>query len=309
MSTFEVSKSIEINASVSKVFNTVLDFEQGRDWSPWSQTETKHTSQITGDTKKVGAVFAWQGRRTGEGKMEHKEIIKNEYILDELRFFKPWKSTDQASWQFEKVGTRKTKVTWNMHGSLPFFLFFMKKMMIGMISENYERGLRMLKEYVETGEVLTSITEPEIVSRPSIYYVGIEAECSIDKISASMTKSFSRLMKRSAKWNVEGNPMAIYQKFDMANGYCKYIAAVPVSEDHKIPKGYVSGTLEACEAMQTTHTGKYDHIGNAWNAVMGEMRARKMKMKKGIVGVEEYPNDPETTEPKDLLAIISVPIR
>lgn len=309
MPKFEVSKSIEIDGPVEKVFDIVVDFEQGRTWSPWSNTETDHDSHIIGNAKEVWGIFGWSGRRTGEWEMEHKEIIENEYILDELRFFKPWKSTDQASWLFESISDKQTKVTWNMHGWIPFFMFFMTKMMTGMIGENYERGLRMLKEYIETGEVLTSITEPEVKKLDWFSYIWVEASCHFDDMGTSMESAFSKVKKASSDCEVTGYPFSLYKKFDMANKHCEYIAALPVSDGHEAPDGFVSGKVESSDVMQVTHTGKYEHIGNAWNAVIGEIRAQKMKMKKGMLWLEQYSNDPTETEPKDLQSIISVPLR
>ena len=36
-----------------------------------------------------------------------------------------------------------------MEGTLPIFLFFMKKKMSAMVGSDYERGLAMLKELLE----------------------------------------------------------------------------------------------------------------------------------------------------------------
>jgi hypothetical protein len=49
-----------------------------------------------------------------------------------------------------------------MDSKQPFFQFFLKGMMTSLIGMDYERGLRMLKDYVETGSVPSTLEFPGI---------------------------------------------------------------------------------------------------------------------------------------------------
>lgn len=49
-----------------------------------------------------------------------------------------------------------------MDGKLPYFMFFMVKMMKNWIGMDYERGLAMLKEFIETGEVISRVEKTTI---------------------------------------------------------------------------------------------------------------------------------------------------
>ena len=43
-----------------------------------------------------------------------------------------------------------------MEGTLPVFMFFMRRKMSSMVGKDYERGLAMLKQVVESGHQTTS---------------------------------------------------------------------------------------------------------------------------------------------------------
>jgi len=51
----------------------------------------------------------------------------------------------------------ETRVTWSMQSSLPFFLFFMRKSFENFVGMDYDRGLRMLKEQLESGKISSRI--------------------------------------------------------------------------------------------------------------------------------------------------------
>ena len=40
---------------------------------------------------------------------------------------KPFKSKNHDSFHLEEISKSETKIIWKMNGTLPFFLFFMKK--------------------------------------------------------------------------------------------------------------------------------------------------------------------------------------
>ena len=128
MPKFHVEKSVTIEAPLDKVKSVLSDFDQWSAWSPWLLMEPEAKVTVRDDKK----YYEWDGQRVGAGNMEllNEQTKGNTSSLTySLNFLKPWKSNADVSFELSEVDSG-TKVTWNMDSSLPFFMFFMKKMMI-----------------------------------------------------------------------------------------------------------------------------------------------------------------------------------
>ena len=95
----------------------------------------------------------WEGRRIGHGNQQITSEEKDQKIQYDLEFIKPWKSRSKSHFVLKSTNQQETEVTWGMESKLPFYLFSMKSKMVAMIKMDFQRGLRMLKEYAEDGEV------------------------------------------------------------------------------------------------------------------------------------------------------------
>jgi uncharacterized protein YndB with AHSA1/START domain len=145
---FTVQRSIVISKPADSVFASVSDFSTWPSWSPWLSQEPDCPAEIEGAPGKPGHTQSWDGKKIGSGRMELTEVVPGRRLDYDLFFIKPWKSRSKAAFAFEKEG-QATRVTWFMEGTLPLFLFFMKKKMTAMVGSDYERGLVMLKELLE----------------------------------------------------------------------------------------------------------------------------------------------------------------
>ncbi|MCH5373544.1 MAG: SRPBCC family protein, partial [Planctomycetes bacterium] len=154
MSQFQLQRSTQIDASPQQVFEAVADFGTWTKWSPWLCADSNARVDISPKASAVGSIYAWKGDSVGEGEIEHQRLEPGRLIEDELRFLKPFRSRSQVAFTLEPAG-EGTRVTWHMHGSLPWFMFWMRPHMECFIGMDYERGLKMLKEWIETGQVLS----------------------------------------------------------------------------------------------------------------------------------------------------------
>lgn len=72
-------------------------------------------------------------------------------------------------------------------------MFWMKNMMEGFIGMDYERGLNMLKDYIEEGEVKSKLDWMGESDFPGAKYIGIKTTCDIDKMDDAMPEDFRKL--------------------------------------------------------------------------------------------------------------------
>jgi hypothetical protein len=306
MPKFHVSKTIEIDAPIASVYPLIRNFRAWPQWSPWLIAEPQ--CELTFGTD--GLSYGWDGKIVGKGEMKLLSEAEHESIHYELTFLKPFKSVNATAFEFA-YQSGKTTVKWTMTGSLPFFMFFMKKMMEAWIGMDYQRGLHMLKDLVETGSVPCTLNWPGVRIHEGHDYVGIRTRCSIDDIGTSMEADFNALGNYCAELTLaEGHkPFSIYHKWDLLKGICEYTSGVPVSEiPATLKEGFISGTHPEMDVYPIEMTGAYHHLGNAWSVGMMHARAKCFKQSKRLHPFEVYETMPGEVQESDLRTTICFPV-
>ena len=315
MASFNVSESIEISAPRSKIHHILSDYQQWPVWSPWLCAEPDCPLSFQGQAGVVGHGYDWEGKVVGSGQMRLRSISDQTLSMD-LFFLTPWKSEAEVEFTLEDLGNNKTRVSWLMTSKLPFFMFFMKSMFASMISMDYRRGLAMLKEYAETGKVASRAQAEGIVDIQPTTYVGLTGTAPLADMGSVMGEAFQRLETIAANNGLskETSAMALYTKMNVKAAESNYIAALntdgTVIDPALLSKEQLtSGSIEAGRALKVTHTGSYNHLGNAWSTGMMNMRSQKLKKSKTQPPFELYINDPKNTPDDQLVTEIYFPLR
>lgn len=302
MPKMNISRSIEIDAPASKVFTALNDFNNWIPWSPWLISDPEAKVNVAEDAKS----YDWEGKRVGVGNMKVLKEEQDSFIEYDLNFLKPWKSHAITAFDLqEKDG--KTQVTWKMDSGLPFFMFFMKKMMETYVGADYERGLDMLKAYVEDGAVPSQLEFKGASKFDGCNWVGVKKTCKIDDTVKEMPKDFALIRAYAEKNgdNVAGEPFSIYHKWDLVKNSVSYTAAIPVKDASSASSdGFVSGNIPSTNAYVLRHVGRYQHLGNAWSTLYNMNRSKEIRHKKAIHPFEIYRNNPHETPEKELITDI-----
>lgn len=301
MPKFHIERSIEINAPAARVREVIQDYKQWEIWSPWLCMEPSARLEFEGTPASTGHAYSWEGDMVGAGRMELASTDGDFDHMD-LAFLKPFKSQAKVKFETTALNNDTTRVTWHMDSGLPFFMFFMVGTMKAMIGMDYERGLKLLKEYVETGSVSSTVEVVGVVDVPAIPYAGVESESSLSNISESMTGAFNQLMDASKDKITDSYCGAIYTDMNIKTQHCKYTAIAPVAAAD------ATATIPVCRALKIVHTGDYQHLGNAWATANTYQRHKKLKKNKQIAPFELYLNDPAETPAKDLVTEVFIPV-
>lgn len=310
MPAYHVERSITIEQPLQTVHDALRDFKQWRTWSPWLIMEPDATVAYSDRQGQIGATYGWSGILIGAGSMELMEVHDTRLKM-ELMFVEPFRTTAWVQFDLES-DNNATKVTWSLDGAFPFFMFWMKKKMQAYIGSDYERGLLMLKEYMETGSVASYVYIEGEYSMPPQDYIGIPRTCSLQELGVLMQKDFEALQTFSKVHHLEvfDIPFSIYNYFDVVKKETSYIACLPVKKsDVKLESRWVQGRLEEAPALKTRHKGRYLHLGNAWMTAMSFTRLKKIKTLKRPLGYEYYINDPATTREEALITEIYLPLK
>lgn len=306
---FQISRAIQIDASPETVFQKVIDFNAWTKWSPWLCADSQAQVQVSGDGTSVGSIYSWKGDIVGEGEIEHQKLQSPRLVEDELRFVKPFRSTSKVTFELAAVGDA-TRVTWNMLGSLPWFMFWMRPMMETLVGMDYDRGLKMLKEWIETGQILSKTEIHGVESVGPLRMAGVRATCPISDIGSSMKSAFAEATKTLQQHQLptDGLPISVYHKLDFKKRTFDYTSGFVLPATAPEVADVSTWSLPAVKALRVEHVGDYHHLGNAWSAA--NQYARYKKLKQGRCGTYEiYRNDPSTTPAAELRTDIYLPLR
>lgn len=299
MPKMHIERSALINAPIDKVFKIVSDFHTWTDWSPWLVAEPDAKVNVRED----GKFYSWEGDIVGAGEMTISNEVENTSVDIDLMFLKPWKSKAKVSFQMKEEG-EGVRLSWDMDSSLPFFLFWMKKMTEAFIGMDYERGLTMLKDFAEQGKVPHTLTVKGMENFGGKNYIGIKRDVSLKGIPDAMKEDYTKLMEYvmgDHADKLDGDAFTIYHKWDMVGGQASYTACVPVNETPSdLPTGVITGSVPATKVHVIHGKGPYRFTGNIWSAQYMRQRGKKFKMNKGIDPMEVYLNSPMDTEENNL---------
>ena len=198
-----------------------------------------------------------------------------------------------------------------MDSSLPFFMFFMKSLMVSLIGMDFDRGLKMLKDYIETDSIASDVAIDGPTPVGSIRLAGLAAHTKLSEIEQSMGKVIDEVHSklRDADIDTNGQWVSLYDDMNLKTQEMDYMTGMVLPTGTDAPRGLVERTVPSFEAMKVTHTGKYQHLGNAFFAAYQNARAAKRKVKRKRPALEIYRNSPDETPPEQLITELYLPLK
>lgn len=307
MPKINVTRSATIHSPIKDVYSKLSDLNHWVHWSPWLIMENGVNINVSGD----GKFYTWKGARVGEGEMKVTLENPNNSIEYDLIFLKPWKSKANVKFLLSDNNDRTT-VTWSMNSKLPFFMFWMKKIMEAYIGADYHRGLLLLKDYMEQGEVQSRLEFKGTSTFSETKYIGLKRSCTIDKVSGAMATDFEKLGIFAKHYSdiTTNDFFTIYHKRDLFKGKVDYTRCVGVSEiPENLSGDFVTGIIPKTKVYTLRHIGHYHHLGNAWSTLYNMHRGKEFKSAKGIHPFEHYVSDTQKTDGKNLITDVIFPIQ
>ena len=149
---YNLQRSIVVNRSLQDTFYYLKYIKNQDDWSPWNKKDPDMKQSQTGTDGSIGFVNRWEGNKdVGVGEQEIVNIIENQRIDSQLRFFKPWKSESDAYLITKEVDASKTEVTWGFSGvnKVPLNIMMLFFSMDKTVGKDFEEGLASLKDNLE----------------------------------------------------------------------------------------------------------------------------------------------------------------
>jgi hypothetical protein len=146
---FRIQRSATIQAPPEAILPHINDFRRWEAWSPYEKLDPAMTKSYSGAASGPGAVYTWEGRKAGAGRMEIRETSPRRVVI-QLDFSKPFEAHNTAEFTLEPEGAA-TRVTWAMHGRSPFMSRVMGIVinLDNLVGKDFVAGLASLKTVAE----------------------------------------------------------------------------------------------------------------------------------------------------------------
>jgi hypothetical protein len=310
MPAYELARSITINCSTQAAYELVSDYSTWTKWSPWLLAEPATKVNTSSDPRSIGSKYEWKGEITGQGELTTIELKRNESMIADLRFIKPFPALAKTGFLIAPVNNG-IKLTWTMQGKMPWFLFWMIPMMKTLIGMDYQRGLTMIKDLLETGSIPSRLVFHDREEIQGFKMAGVVGSCSVDNIGPAMEKTFEESQAEFRKLGLpmNGEMISVYTKFRMKAGVFEYICGYVIPDEVDVHSQKLTvWKMPPGRAYRIEHVGSYRHLGNGWSAANQIVRARKWKQSR-IGTYEIYRNADSAQSETEAITDIYLPLK
>jgi hypothetical protein len=148
---FQVQRSLRINASADKIFPLINNMRGMNTWNPFAEADPEIKITYTGPESGKGARYQWTGNsKVGEGSIEITDVSEPSRVALRLDMLKPLEGHNTVVFTLVPSGA-ETEVTWAMSGERPFIGKVMDAVfnMDRMVGGQFEKGLAKLKTIAE----------------------------------------------------------------------------------------------------------------------------------------------------------------
>ena len=116
---FDVSRTVEIDAPKSIVYNYLKSLKKQNDWGPWREEDPDMVITYEGEDGTVGFSSEWKGDKAGSGKQTIRSLEGNTVETD-LVFYLPWGESTSTGYMNASDSGKGTEVTWGIRGENDF---------------------------------------------------------------------------------------------------------------------------------------------------------------------------------------------
>lgn len=152
---FRIEREIIIDRPSEDVLGYLRSLRNFLSWNPFLKPGCQAKVEFRGTDGQVGSILAWDGdRQVGAGEQEITRIVDGERIEFELRFKRPFASTNQAHFAADPDGGSRTRVRWMMSGkaSFPMTVIGLFMNCDRIVGKEFDSGLSLLKTILEKGK-------------------------------------------------------------------------------------------------------------------------------------------------------------
>lgn len=309
MASCHVARSIRIDATADEVFAAIADFRTWHHWTPWLALDPSTKFNVSDQPASVGSTCRWSGEVLGDAEVQHAELCPPVLIKQRMRTQAPFKSIGEVIFKISNVG-QMTELQLEISWGLPWYLSWITRRAEAIAGNDYDRGLQMLRDYVERGVVLSKVEDICVEPCRPLVVAGVEGQCRVpelrDQMERALCQANSALGKRQSddRWNT----ISIYRSIGVPSHSVNYLMGFVVEPTADVPESLKRCDLPACQVLRVRHVGSYENLANAWSAAHQHSRCRKIRLA-NWPGYEIYRTPPPETPAAELVTDLYLPLR
>lgn len=142
---YNIHREIIINAPLQNVFDYLKLLKNQDNFNKWIMVDPNMKKEFKGIDGTVGFIYAWNGKKAGEGEQEIKAIEEGKIIETEIRFVRPFAGIVYANLVTEPLSDNQTKVTWGNASSVKYPMNIMLSIIEKMLAKDMDISLLTLK--------------------------------------------------------------------------------------------------------------------------------------------------------------------
>ncbi|MBL7765046.1 MAG: SRPBCC family protein [Chitinophagaceae bacterium] len=288
-----VSASYSYSCSPEMLYDQIGDFKNWPNWSKWMKEDPGMKLTWGPTTSGKGATYSWESEKSGSGSMLFNEVVPNKMIKSELTF-KDWDATSDVVMEIKQNGN-KTDIIWTMQDrkDFPFIIrglmFIMN--MNGSIKKDFDKGLKNLDEYIQSGKA--GVTMNGYLIKSSKFeaknYLGKRSMVAFKDISKYFETHLPKIGEL-AKQDIIGPPSGLFWDWNMQTQMTDMAAAMPVSNSQISNPDYQIISIPSMNEYTIDYYGAYDKTQMAYAALDSLIKQKGIDHPEQVV--EEYLTDP-----------------
>lgn len=278
-SSFQLERSIVINADKEQVFTQVQDLKNWKNWSPWVLKDEEiylDEDAYSSPSNIAGATFSWNSdnQDIGVGVLELKKVEKYSLLetQTDLGFIVP-----EDEWLFADIDsgvevTWSTKIDFGFNPISKFYGLFLKDKM----APDYELGLKKLKDFTEE---LPKIHQVRVVkdSVEASWFLSIRDSVNhaeMNNIHGKIYAQINRYMDNN-ETEMNGSPLVIYHFW--SDTLIDIEAGIPIKDSVEINDDEIRlQKIKKGNVVTATHYGSYERLPETYFGINEWMRKNKV---------------------------------
>lgn len=306
-----LERSTVIDRDANKIFSVINSLSNFNKWSPWYDYDLNASYTLSGAESGVGSKLTWQGNeKVGKGSNEIIDSKQDEFIKTKFYFGKSEKPA------FSKISLMKvetgTKVTWAFDNDFGYNIFYRYFGLVleDMIAPDYEKGLKKLKEHIESSQK-HDYSHISIVTTESEKVYAYHTKSGLEKssIQANIGMAYLKINKFITQNNIEMNGSPKLSNMKQEGGYMEFVASLPVASNDVIDESgeIIAESTYHGKAIKLVHVGSFDNFALSYQVLSDYMAENNLKT--NGPAWEDFVTDPALVKPEELTTHIYQPIK
>lgn len=278
-----VEKKITVNAPENVVWTAMSDYNHWDNWNPWKADDSTVTTTVTGPAGQVGQKSSWTSKKSGSGEMTISSVDGHKMTYD-MHFIEPFESTAEGWVKTEKDGD-KVIASWGFRSKSSFFARGLSAIMKPMLEKSFEKGIKLLKDYAESGKVKVSAYDIQEATFPATTYATLRQTVKFADMHTFFSNAYGQIATAAAdRMDTTKPAAAIYYNWDTENMQSDLAAAFAVNGTEDI-NGLSIVNIPSSPAYMLRYAGGYSGSEAAHMAINEHLAKNGKEMQ---MVVEQY---------------------